>query len=166
MASDLSRVALEQPLFAGRRHLVEALTRALEPGRAAALLCVFDLLGAREHRDAHGEAASEALLAGIGLELTALMGGERCYRSRWDEFCVLLDAPAPGLVRSLGAAAATLARRVGPLAIAPSFGAVALPDEADDPVDALILADERAWARRAARGPSAGSDAVHSLAAG
>ena len=91
----------------------------------------------------------------MAAEFAHTLVGYRCYRSRWNEFCVILDRPVSSVMGLLDTAAESLVRQDEAVAVVPFFGAVVLPDEAVDPVEALMLADERAWARHAARTPAA-----------
>src|SRR6185369_2307178 len=72
-----------------------------------------------------------------------------------DEFCVLsaIDGPNADDVLTLASAALSVAREG--FTSSSSSGSVLLPDEADDPSAALLLADRRMYAQKRLRSHSA-----------
>jgi diguanylate cyclase (GGDEF)-like protein len=136
-----------------RRQLVTDLERLLQPGGAhSTLLVLFDLDGFKGYNDAFGHAAGDTLLARLGEKLAAVPGGDgAAYRLGGDEFCLLapiLDGDAEPIIDR---ACEALTERGEGFEIGTSFGAILLPDEADDAVVALSAADERLYAQKYSR---------------
>jgi diguanylate cyclase (GGDEF)-like protein len=140
-----------------RRRLLadldRALARASDPRQ---LLLLFDLNGFKAYNDAFGHAAGDALLSRLGRALAAAVApAGAAYRLGGDEFCVLADTPDSGALQA--AALTALTERGDGFEISASFGAVWLPDEADEASEALRLADQRMYANKQGDRPSAGS---------
>jgi diguanylate cyclase (GGDEF)-like protein len=138
-----------------------ALMRDLENQLAEAsedrplMLALFDLNGFKQYNDMFGHPAGDALLARLGNNLQKAIGGSAsAYRMGGDEFCVLATADA-------SAAAAIATRAVNALSetgeafmINCAYGVANLPREASSRSEALHLADQRMYERKAGR-PSA-----------
>jgi GGDEF domain-containing protein len=156
-------VALDDPVtgFGNRHKLMADLGKALEPGCPPSVLAVFDLVGMEEYRRLYGEKAGEELIACLAGRFACVVNLARaarpfggleesvalCYRARRDEFCVLVNMPFDKVRYLLDDVAAALTDDDLPSLLAPpSFGVVLLPDEIDDPVEALMLADRSIWA--------------------
>ena len=75
----------------------------------------------------------------------------RGYRLGGDEFCLLSPVSGVDVETFLHEAALALTERGVGFDVGCSFGAVHLPEEADDPVSALRLADERLYAQKHAK---------------
>jgi two-component system, cell cycle response regulator len=140
-----------------------ALTRALDelmpestPERPL-VLALFDLDGFKQYNDTFGHPAGDTLLQRLGGNLAAFLHGRgRAFRMGGDEFCALFQTsgePAEPMV--LGAASA-LSEQGDGFAITCSQGAITLPLEADDAVEALRIADQRMYANKHAGRMSAG----------
>jgi len=102
----------------------------------------------KSYNDRYGHPTGDALLQRLSRSLLEHLGRERAaYRMGGDEFCALLDG---GQASELGAkaAAGALSDRGEGFEISCSYGAVALPDEAQTPEDALRLADQRMYAHK------------------
>ena len=135
-----------------RASLVRALERALEADQPVSVLAVLDLAGAEEHRRRAGEDASERAIDGLAATLVAsLPPGTRCYRSRRDEFCVMLDEALGPAEATLATALAALEAAGAAAAIVPAYGVAVLPDEAEEPLEALMVADRQLDLARRAR---------------
>jgi two-component system cell cycle response regulator len=137
-----------------RRALMTNLSDALE-GRAARVprvLILFDLDGFKHYNDSFGHPAGDALLARLGrsLELAVRSHG-RAYRLGGDEFCVLMEADAELVPVIVDAATVALTEHGHGFEVATSHGLVLLPTEADDPTDALQIADQRLYGNKGAR---------------
>jgi diguanylate cyclase (GGDEF)-like protein len=158
MHRDLSEAAGTDSLtgLANRRRLIVDLERRLgRAGAAPAALLLFDLDGFKTYNDSFGHMAGDSLLARLGTALrTAVEPGGTAYRLGGDEFCVLCDAEALPVIEV--AAEMALTERGEGFAIGASHGAVALPQEATDPAEALRIADERMYARKQRGRTSAG----------
>jgi diguanylate cyclase (GGDEF)-like protein len=133
-----------------RRRLLADLERLVARERMpSTLLAIYDLNGFKSYNDSFGHPAGDALLARLGQKL-AEVPGERgsAYRLGGDEFCVLahVEPGASGIVLDRGCEA--LVERGEGFEITSSYGAVLLPDETADVVQALTLADERLYSQK------------------
>ena len=74
------------------------------------------------------------------------------YRLGGDEFCAVVDAPSPTSSSASSTPPPTALRDSGEgFAVESSYGAVAVPQEADSPALALQIADQRMYARKEGR---------------
>lgn len=107
------------------------------------VLAVFALLGSDDYRQTYGALSSNQVIADLAQALATTVGDRaRCYRSRLDEFWVLIAGPIDEARQLLDAGSATL-REVGATArIVPALGMAFLPSEAKAPVEALMVADQ------------------------
>ena len=146
-----------------RRALTRALDERLKeitPERPL-VLALFDLDGFKHYNDTFGHPAGDALLVRLGHKLAAFMEGRgQVFRMGGDEFCALFapgpEGPGPVVV---GAAHALTEAGEG-FNVGCSHGAILLPAEAGDAVEALRLADQRMYANKyAARSSSSGRSA-------
>lgn len=140
--------SLTDPLtgFGNRRKLVEDLTEALLPTASPTLFVLFDLAGYGDYLSLYGQVRADDLLEGLSRRLSKKLADVgTCYRPRRDEFAALLHAPIETAQPLLDAALAALHKRDSDrhTSIASAFGAVLLPDEAEDVTDVMMLADER-----------------------
>jgi diguanylate cyclase (GGDEF)-like protein len=113
------------------------------------LLMLFDLNGFKAYNDTFGHPAGDALLVRLAKALEEAMRahGGRAYRLGGDEFCIL--APVPGdRVAVTAAASAALTERGGGFHVTASYGAILLPEESADPVEAMQLVDQRMYAQK------------------
>jgi GGDEF domain-containing protein len=130
--------------FGDHEKLIADLTTALEPGTDAAVLAVFELVGWRDYRRVLGEHASDELLARCATRFGRVIEpAGACYRSRQDELCALLTGPIEDVSTALFAAEDELNAEASASLVTACFGAAVLPDEAADPIELLILADQR-----------------------
>ena len=138
-----------------RRRLVADLERAAEDATVARpwMLVIFDLDGFKGYNDAFGHPAGDNLLGRLGSKLAHVDGvdGVAGYRLGGDEFCLLAPIAGVDVERLLHQATYALSEKGVGFDVGCSFGAVHLPDEADDPVSALRLADERLYAQKHAK---------------
>ena len=142
-----------------RRDLARTLEEMLPeatPERPV-VLALFDLDGFKQYNDTFGHPAGDTLLIRLGANLAAFLHGRgRAFRMGGDEFCALFPTagePADPMV--LGAAAA-LSEHGDGFSITCSHGAITLPVEASEPVEALRIADQRMYANKHALRTSAG----------
>jgi diguanylate cyclase (GGDEF)-like protein len=137
-----------------RRKLVADLEEELGAAShdAPRILILFDLDGFKRYNDSYGHLAGDALLARLGAKLAAAVGpyGE-AYRLGGDEFCAVVTAEPHELERVLDAAATALRDSGEGFVVESSYGAVAVPQEADSPALALQIADQRMYARKEGR---------------
>jgi diguanylate cyclase (GGDEF)-like protein len=140
-----------------------ALARALDELLPAALperplvLALFDLDGFKQYNDTFGHPAGDTLLQRLGGNLAAFLHGRgQAFRMGGDEFCALFQTSGePSEPMVLGAASA-LSEHGDGFSITCSHGAITLPLEADDAVEALRIADQRMYANKHAGRMSAG----------
>jgi two-component system cell cycle response regulator len=138
-----------------RRALTRDLDRVADGQRGAAVLALFDLDGFKHYNDSYGHPAGDALLQRLGAKLGAHVGDAgSAYRMGGDEFCVLLrDGARPDELAA--ACAEALTEHGDGFTITCSYGAIALPHEADDAGEALRIADQRMYAHKASGRTSA-----------
>jgi two-component system, cell cycle response regulator len=131
-----------------RRALTRDLDRVAGGQRAGAVLALFDLDGFKHYNDSYGHPAGDALLQRLGAKLAAhVAGAGTAYRMGGDEFCVLLaDGAAPD--EEAAACAGALSEQGDGFTITCSFGAIAVPGEAQDAGEALRIADQRMYAHK------------------
>jgi two-component system cell cycle response regulator len=143
-----------------RRALASDLERFLADARVddPLVLVLFDLDGFKHYNDCYGHPAGDDLLVRLGGNLVRQVAGHgHAYRMGGDEFCALLHPrlARPDLVARHAAAA--LRERGEGFDIGSSHGFVVLPNEVDDPAEALRLADRRMYAEKHGGRASAGS---------
>ena len=116
------------------------------------LLALFDLDGFKRYNDTFGHPAGDALLERLGTKLAAAVGSDgTAYRLGGDEFCLLTDAPLPDAAAMLERSVQALSERGEAFAVSTSFGAVFLPEDADNPSETLKSADQRLYAQKSQR---------------
>ena len=135
-----------------------ALMRDLETELAAAdekrplILALFDLNGFKQYNDTFGHLAGDALLARVGDRLRRVLEGSAiAYRMGGDEFCVLACADASGGAAIGRSAASALSEKGEAFTIDCAYGVANLPREASSASDALRMADQRMYERKAGR---------------
>ena len=134
-----------------RRRLTEDLTRAIEHDDQQFLFALFDLDGFKAYNDSYGHPAGDALLQKMATNLAAVVSSEgTTYRLGGDEFCILVPVEATG-GEPIAAASAALSEQGTGFAVRSSWGAVFVPDEVDDAVEALSLADRRMYVQKSRR---------------
>ena len=127
-----------------RNALLADLAAAVERQHGPSLLVVFGLEGLDEYVTLFGSLASRALLVKLGARLTDALGPESsCYRPRQDEFAALVPTPIEAVAEVLDRAVTALRERDASVAVSAAWGAAMLPEEADDAMGALKLADTR-----------------------
>jgi len=124
------------------------------------VLAYLDLDGFKAYNDAFGHPAGDALLVRLGRQLADAVGdGGRAYRMGGDEFAMLLKGDATGAGAAVAAGAAALSERGEGFKITCSCGSAELPSDAINRDTALQLADQRMYADKDSRRPSAGGEA-------
>jgi len=137
-----------------RRALMHDLeTRLAEASdETPVILALFDLNGFKQYNDTFGHPAGDALLTRVGDRLRCtLEGSATAYRMGGDEFCVLATADASGGATISRRAAIALCEKGEAFDIDCCYGVANLPREAATPSDALRLADQRMYERKAGR---------------
>jgi two-component system, cell cycle response regulator len=137
-----------------RRKLVADLEQELRAARldAPRILILFDLDGFKRYNDSFGHLAGDALLARLGAKLRrAVEPYGQAYRLGGDEFCAVVSVERDELEPVLATTAAALRDSGEGFAVESSYGAVAVPQEADSPALALQIADQRMYNRKEGR---------------
>jgi diguanylate cyclase (GGDEF)-like protein/putative nucleotidyltransferase with HDIG domain len=137
-----------------RRALMSDLeTQTAEMGdQHPLILALFDLNGFKQYNDTFGHPAGDALLVRLGDRLQrTLEGSATAYRMGGDEFCVLAAADTNAGAAIARRAAIALSEKGEAFAIDCSYGIASLPREASLASDALRLADQRMYERKAER---------------
>ena len=115
-------------------------------------LYLFDLNGFKRYNDTFGHPAGDKLLARLGQSLHAAVGEDGiAYRIGGDEFCLLLDCAEERFDPVVREAAKALTASEKGVEVSSSWGGARVPDEADDPTEALQLADVRMYAQKESR---------------
>jgi two-component system cell cycle response regulator len=149
------RLALTDPLtgLSNRRHLMEDLELACDPGRGRETwqLVLYDLNGFKRYNDTFGHPAGDALLQRLSGRLRAIVAAHgTAYRMGGDEFCVLIRS-ATADAALVDASVAALSERGSGFAIDAAHGEVSIPAEGSDTAAVLQLVDQRLYARKEQR---------------
>ncbi|HEX2291580.1 MAG TPA: diguanylate cyclase, partial [Pseudonocardiaceae bacterium] len=114
------------------------------------LLMLFDLNGFKGYNDTFGHPAGDALLIRLAKALDAAMTehGGTAYRLGGDEFCVLATVDPDNTTPIVAAAAQALSEHGGGFSITASYGSILLPQESQDPTEAMQLVDQRMYAQK------------------
>ncbi len=135
-----------------RRKLKVDLEQGLKEASAAnpLLLMLFDLNGFKGYNDTFGHPAGDALLVRLATALEQAMAehGGRAYRLGGDEFCVLASVPGDKAGAVTAAALLALSEHGGGFHITASYGSILLPEESQDPTEAMRLVDQRMYAQK------------------
>jgi two-component system cell cycle response regulator len=138
-----------------RRSLMSDLARAAN-GPGEVVFALFDLDGFKAYNDSFGHPAGDVLLRRLGSNLAAAVAPQgRAYRLGGDEFCVLVPGGSERVDGVLAIASAALSEFGEGFAIGASSGAVVLPGEVADPIEALRTADTRMYTAKGLRSTSA-----------
>jgi hypothetical protein len=126
-----------------RDELLTDLEAALHAEQPVRLLVIFRLGGFEEFTRL-GTRSPGALIREVMSYLPEASGPSGFYyRPRKDELCGLIEGSVRDVERALLAASTALNERLLRKGLSLGFGAAVLPDEADDPIGALALADSR-----------------------
>lgn len=160
LLSASQREAITDPLtgLRNRRALTTDLERQISKAGAEQqfTLVMFDLDGFKHYNDNFGHPAGDALLQRLGTNLAKhLEGNGTAYRMGGDEFCALIDARSHPPELDVAAIAAALSEHGEGFTIGCSYGAIRLPNEAQDSETALRIADHRMYAQKRAGRASA-----------
>ncbi|HSO51390.1 MAG TPA: HD domain-containing phosphohydrolase [Actinomycetes bacterium] len=114
------------------------------------LLMLFDLNGFKGYNDSFGHPAGDALLIRLAKALEQAMTdhGGCAYRLGGDEFCVLASVEPNTTTPIVAAASQALSEHGGGFSITASYGAILLPQESQDVVEAMRLVDQRMYAQK------------------
>jgi two-component system, cell cycle response regulator len=123
------------------------------------VLAFLDLDGFKSYNDAFGHPAGDALLVRLGQQLADAVGEQgRAYRMGGDEFAMLLNGDDASAGAAVAAGAAALSERGEGFLVTCSCGTAELPTDATNRDSALQLADQRMYADKDSRRPSAGGE--------
>jgi diguanylate cyclase (GGDEF)-like protein len=148
--------AVTDPLtgLGNRRQLFADLEACLQDASDGhpRLLAIYDLDGFKGYNDTFGHPAGDMLLARLGAKLAQVVGDDGgVYRLGGDEFCLLSPADGDQAEAIIDRSLEALVEHGEGFSVSSSFGAVIIPDEVDDPVQALRVADERLYQQKHAR---------------
>lgn len=153
---DLRDFALTDPLtrVANRRALLHRLEHELDRhrrnGRPFAIL-MLDLDGFKPLNDRFGHEAGDDLLRDVAAALSrAMRAQDLVARIGGDEFCVLApETDGPGAERLAGRVRGVVRTvTAGAIAVRGSVGAAVFPDDAEDPIALMRVADARLLAAK------------------
>jgi diguanylate cyclase (GGDEF)-like protein len=135
-----------------RRQLKADLDQGLKqasPDRPL-LLMLFDLNGFKAYNDTFGHPAGDALLIRLAGALDQAMTdhGGSAYRLGGDEFCILAAVRGDRAASVTAAASQALTEHGAGFSITASYGAILLPQESQDPSEAMRLVDQRMYAQK------------------
>jgi two-component system, cell cycle response regulator len=144
-----------QPRF--QRDLAGRCRRAEEEPLTLLLL---DLNGFKHYNDTFGHPAGDAVLKRLGDQLLGAIGreGTSAYRIGGDEFAVLSVGAGSAEAALIEAASQALSASGPGYRLDAACGSVRVPLEADDPAEAVQLADVRMYAKKEATRPARRSD--------
>ena len=135
-----------------RRQLKADLERGLKEASPAnpLLLMLFDLNGFKGYNDSFGHPAGDALLIRLAKALDTAMTehGGCAYRLGGDEFCVLASVPGDRAREVTAAASLALTEHGAGFHITASYGSILLPEESQDPTEAMRLVDQRMYGHK------------------
>ena len=135
-----------------RRQLKADLDHGLKQANPARplLLLLFDLNGFKAYNDTFGHPAGDALLIRLAVALDTAMTdhGGSAYRLGGDEFCVLARVEEGRSAPVVAAASQALTEHGGGFVITASYGAILLPEESQDVIEAMQLVDQRMYAQK------------------
>jgi diguanylate cyclase (GGDEF)-like protein len=141
--------------IANRRQLKQDLEVGLKEATRdrPLLLMLFDLNGFKAYNDTFGHPAGDALLIRLAKALDAAMAehGGGAYRLGGDEFCVLAAVQPDHTTPIVAAASQALSEHGGGFSITASYGAILLPQESQDVVEAMRLVDQRMYAQKTSK---------------
>jgi diguanylate cyclase (GGDEF)-like protein len=148
-----------------RRALLRDLDRVIADATEEdpAVLALFDLDGFKTYNDTFGHLAGDALLARLGDTLTETTAGQAsAYRMGGDEFCLLSSGRCEDSEALVAVAVSALQESGERFTIGCSHGAVLLPTESSESVEALRLADQRMYSAKRS-GRRSNDEAVHQV---
>jgi diguanylate cyclase (GGDEF)-like protein len=137
-----------------RRALVDDLEARIADADAKdpLLLAIFDLDGFKSYNDTFGHPAGDALLARIGGRFeTATEGFGAAYRMGGDEFCLVAALNGNTAEEFVELGVMALSERGDAFNVGCSYGTALVPTEAHAASQALALADQRMYGRKAGR---------------
>jgi len=130
--------------LASRSDLMVDLESAVKPDSPPGVLAVLRLQGLSRHTELHGTLLRDQLLEEArqcALDEVQMIGN--VYLTRHDELCVLLDGSLEEAIGALDRLGAAVNKIVKPHQIFAEAGVALLPEEAEDPIGALVRADRR-----------------------
>jgi GGDEF domain-containing protein len=139
--------------FGSRAALMVHLAAAVDPRSGPTAIAVFGLDGLDELEHVYGASKANDVIVRLAEEFARMVRPPGfCYAPRRREFCVVFDLPLAAVTPIVAAASIALRREGAMARITTPFGIAVLPDQADDPIGALRVADRNLnEARRAQR---------------
>lgn len=130
--------------FGNRAAMLAELAAAIAPGSDPSVLAIFSLDGSSDFREELGEEVSNEVLGRLAQEFARFVEpAGACYAPRRHEFAAMFHLPWPKVETVLAAAAIAVRREGAIFSISTTFGIAHLPDDADTPIAALMVADQR-----------------------
>jgi two-component system cell cycle response regulator len=128
--------------------------------RGPHLLAILDLDGFKSYNDAFGHPAGDRLLIRLGHQLAqAIRDRGRAYRMGGDEFALFIAGDGDDAHEAVRRATVALSERGEGFEVTCSAGSTVIPREAGSRPAAVQLADQRMYAEKDSRRPSAGVEA-------
>jgi GGDEF domain-containing protein len=119
-------------------HLAEATERDSAPS----VFAVFGLGGLDDYEKVYGLGATNELIVRLAGDFARMVRPEGiCFAPRRREFCAIFELPVVEVSPILAAAAIALRRESSLADLLIAFGIAVLPEQADDPIAALMVAD-------------------------
>jgi two-component system, cell cycle response regulator len=114
-------------------------------------LMLLDLNGFKRYNDTFGHPAGDRMLRCLAGRLRETLGPDDFgYRIGGDEFVVLIAGTPAERTAAIEDAAEAMSASGGGYSLTAAWGTAAIPDEAEDPAEAMQLADFRMYARKEA----------------
>ena len=115
-------------------------------------LLLLDLNGFKRYNDTFGHPAGDEMLTRLGEQLRTSVGANgTAYRVGGDEFAVLIPGSRWRRETMTKLAAEALTAKGPGFELSAAWGAVSIPEDADDPRGAMQLADVRMYAQKESR---------------
>lgn len=151
--------------LANRRRLERDLAAAVAVASTTEplALMLLDLNGFKGYNDGFGHPAGDALLVRLSARLREAVPEGRVYRLGGDEFCVLAPVGPAALMEIVPAAAAALTERGEGFMISAAHGVALVPEDSASVEGAMLVADQRMYARKALGRQSAGNQSADVL---
>jgi diguanylate cyclase len=141
----LTDLVLTEPLtgFGSRAKLLDDLETAVKPDSPSSVLVIIGFDGLTEYRDTFGRLETQTLLAELAGRLQdELKSVGTCYRPREDEFALIVHAAIDTVQPLLDVLIPRLHEPGRFVSVTAAYGFAMLPDEAPDPLEAMMIADQ------------------------
>ena len=148
----LPRRARQASRLGSRAELWSDLGEALEPGSAESLLVLIAFDGLDAYEGLFGRVEAQHIVATLAGRLSLELGSSgRFYQPRSHEIAIILELPIDAALPLVDAALGSLEIAGELFLVTAGYGVTLLPDEAEDPVEAMMVADRQLELRATAR---------------